>query len=632
VGFSDRAAQQAAAAIVRNAVILTTLAVGLTVFFAVLAGRQIVRPLKRLREAFGKVREGDFDVRLPETTPGELGEIEVGFNTMAGAIAFSADELQQEVAQATSDLQQTMEALEIRNIQLDLARKRALDANAAKSEFLANMSHEIRTPMNGVLGFARLLRQSPGLDDDQRQQVDTIIDSATTLMSSLNDILDFSKMEAGKVTLDQRPFSLREAIGDAVRLFSAQAQHKGLDLTDDVDRNLPDALVGDAARLTQIVNNLVSNAIKFTDRGHVRVDVRLLRRDDRTVWLRLSVSDTGIGIPDDVMQTLFSPFEQGAAATTRLYGGTGLGLSICRGLAEAMGGEITGESRPGAGACFVVSLPFGVGEVPTDSTAEEAAARDRAPVADDWLDGMRFLVVDDNVINLQLIDALLSRQGAEVVRAVDGLQAVEIAAEAPFDMAFIDIHMPRLDGFGAARRIRESSPGMPLVALTADATQLERIPAAGQPFDSCLVKPIDDRALRKSIARALDLPSVLVATAPVSEPAPDWQNPVTPVRDRPRAIEQAGGAVDVADGLFAAFLETLPDSMGRIRAAAGAGDLQALWAAAHRLQGAAASCSLPRLYDALAELARASKAGDMQRVAEALERVENEAARLPDAV
>jgi two-component system sensor histidine kinase BarA len=627
VGFSDRAASEIASRIVRNAVLITSTAVLVTLLLAVVVARQIVRPLLRLRRAVRQMSEGDFDVRVPETTAGEIGELEAGINTMADAIAMSTDQMQREVDQATSDLRQTMDALEIRNIELDFARKRALAASAAKSAFLANMSHEIRTPMNGVLGFAQLLRKS-SLDDSQQMYADTIIESANTLMSSINEILDFSKLEAGKLTLERMTFSLREIVDEVSQLFGAQAQDKGIELESRVEAEVPDGLIGDATRLRQILNNLVENAVKFTTHGGVSLRVESDRDRHGKQWLVFVVTDSGIGIAGDRIDDLFRPFSQGALSTTRLYGGTGLGLSICRSLAEAMGGDIDVRSEEGSGACFSARLPF---DLALDSEPADPQADGRhgaaQTVAQDWLVGRVFLVADDNPINRQLVEALLSSRGGRTISAGDGQRAVELALSNAVDIAFVDVHMPRLDGIEAAARIHAQRPRLPIVAVTADATMQQKPGAESPDFFACLIKPIDEDVFFAVIADALGLDRLPRARGAAAVPALPGTGSV-PIRDRLRAIRQAAGSESIADALFHDFLAALPTSIADIDAAHTARDWEQLWQAAHRLRGAAATCSLPLLHDALAVLGTVVREKDVQRVVVAVADVHREAERL----
>ncbi len=359
VQFSQASADQAGQRIIGKALLITLLTVLLTLAIAMLVAGQIAQPIERLRRAVSDLQAGNMAARVGETSLGEIGELEQGFNSMASQIASSAQTMQQEIDRATAELHETMHALELRNVELEYSRERELEANKAKSAFLANMSHEIRTPMNGVLGFAGLLQKSQ-LDETQRESLDTIIRSARNLLSIINDILDFSKMEAGRLELEPIPFSLREAVEDVVGLLVPQAHEKHLRVISLIDGEVPDQLIGDVTRLRQILTNLLGNAVKFTEYGEVVINVGCRTRNAARVSLEISVSDTGIGISQDVLGQLFTPFSQGALSTRRLYGGTGLGLSICHALSEAMGGEITAHSEPGKGTCFTVTLPFPV--------------------------------------------------------------------------------------------------------------------------------------------------------------------------------------------------------------------------------------------------------------------------------
>jgi CheY-like chemotaxis protein len=450
--------------------------------------------------------------------------------------------------------------------------------------------------------------------------VDTIIESAGGLMSSINDILDFSKMEAGKLAVENRAFSLRETVSGSVKLFAAQARDKGLALSLDLAPDLPDALVGDALRLQQILNNLIGNAVKFTDAGEVSVRAARRVSDDAAVWVVFTVEDTGIGIPSDVMHRLFQPFSQAAPSTTRLYGGTGLGLSICRRLAEALGGSIDGSSTEGEGSRFTVALPFRR----ADHRPREGVVSRTSERPADWLVGRRFLIADDSPINLQLLEAVLRGYGADTVRATDGAEAVELALGNDVDMAFIDIHMPKVDGLEAAARIAGARPGLPLIALTADVTAVERLSRGDRDFAGCLTKPLDTDALLDTVAGHLDLGAADAARDTDGAAGPGAGDGL---RDRERAIAQAAGSAEIADALFEHFIDALPASLHAIDEAYRAGDWPGLWQATHRLQGAAATCSTPALFDALALLARAAKAEDAERIDDAMAEVLAQAGR-----
>ena len=330
-----------------------------TLLFAVILTairlRRTLRPLNALNRNIQRVLSGETHIHINAESRGELGELEAGISALVDRLASGQEELQERVEQAVRDAQESMEVVEIRNAELDIARRRAIEASRAKSEFLANMSHEIRTPMNGVIGFTRLLGKTE-LDDKQHDLLATIEKSAVSLLRIVDDILDFSRLESGKLVLAHDPFSLRDCVESAVALWGPQAHAKQLELVSMVYGDVPDHLVGDETRLIQILNNLIGNAVKFTDRGDVVVRVMLDEAEEHRVRVAFAVSDTGIGVAEDERQRLFRPFDQGSSAAGRLFGGTGLGLSICDALAREMGGDVGVTSNPDEGSVFQATL------------------------------------------------------------------------------------------------------------------------------------------------------------------------------------------------------------------------------------------------------------------------------------
>jgi len=381
---------------------------------------------------------------------------------------------------------------------LESARDAAEAANRAKSAFLANTSHEIRTPLNGLLGLAQLALRD-GLDEERRQQyLRQILDSAQSLSDIINDILDLSKVEAGKLTLQTVAFDPRALLGTVQRACQAPAEARGLGLSMHIDPALPDALLGDPLRVRQILANYTSNALKFTHQGEVRIDASYLPDGQ----LRLAVSDTGPGIDRATLATLFEPFTQGDASTTRRYGGTGLGLSICRQLAALMGGRVGASSEPGRGSTFWAELPL-------PATAQRAPARESAfDACGDALQGARVLMVEDNPVNMMIAVATLELWGIEVAQASDGAAAIGAVADAeaagrPFDAVLMDVQMPTMSGHAAARALRERhrKEDLPIIALTAAALTCEREEALAAGMNDFLTKPIDVGRLRHVLAR-----------------------------------------------------------------------------------------------------------------------------------
>jgi two-component system, sensor histidine kinase len=377
----------------------------------------------------------------------------------------------------------------------------AEEANRAKSTFLATMSHEIRTPLNGVLGMAQAL-DADDLSPAQRERVAVIRESGEALLAILNDVLDLSKIEAGKLELEETEFNLDEVVRGAHSAFTALANKKGLSFALDIDPSAKGVYLGDPTRLRQILYNLISNALKFTEAGEIRVEAT---RTGET--LRLCVSDTGMGIPPDRLKELFAKFVQVDASTSRRFGGTGLGLAICRELAELMGGDIGAESEPGRGSRFIVALNIRrIG----DSAAIEPATS--APAAPDPIAHgrpVRVLAAEDNSINQLVLKTLLHQIGIEPVVVDDGEQALKAwEAARPWDLVLMDVQMPKMDGLAATRaiRAREAERGLartPIIALTANAMahQIAEYRAAG--MDGHVAKPIEARRLFQALEAAL---------------------------------------------------------------------------------------------------------------------------------
>lgn len=376
------------------------------------------------------------------------------------------------------------------------AKVAAEEASLAKSEFLASVSHEIRTPMNGVLGMADILLMDEDLGSEQREYVETIRESGAALLALLGDVLDFSKIDAGMLHLELDAVDLGELTRSVVQLNRAGAESKGLELSLEVDAEFPSAVVGDSARLRQIITNLTSNAVKFTREGSVKVSLANL--DGRPYTVRITVSDTGIGIPHSEQERIFDRFVQADTSRTRQFGGTGLGLAITRQLVHMMGGTISVSSHEGVGSTFWVDLPLTVSHDVLVPVRENT----RVPISASG--GQTALVVEDNPVNLKVIRAMLTRLGWQVETAADGVDAIDAAVRHRVDVILMDIHMPRLDGVAACRRIRETpGPNMatPIVALTADARRhvTEECLEAG--MDDVLCKPVERASLEEVLER-----------------------------------------------------------------------------------------------------------------------------------
>ncbi|MFN7017538.1 MAG: ATP-binding protein, partial [Fimbriimonadales bacterium] len=362
-------------------------------------------------------------------------------------------------------LEETNQRLELALLESNEMAIRAEAASRAKSEFLANMSHEIRTPMNGVLGMVQLLEDTP-LTAEQAELLRTLKNSAHYLLGLLNDILDLSKIEAGKMELEQIPVNLHEMANEVVALFGGRASEKGLVLHAQVDPNTPEWVAGDPVRLRQIVANFISNAVKFTEQGEVKLILLPSATYPQGVWI--GVQDTGIGVPAEKLDSLFEAFTQSDSSTTRKYGGTGLGLTICKKLAELMGGRIGAESEVGVGSLFYVDLPL-----PAVQPPQAQAEPDKAELPEAFPNA-RILLVEDNEVNRKVATRLLGKLQVQVEVAVNGLEAVQKATANAYDLILMDCQMPEMDGYEATRVLRERGVATPIIALTANALEGDR--------------------------------------------------------------------------------------------------------------------------------------------------------------
>ncbi|MDR5902733.1 ATP-binding protein [Halomonas icarae] len=318
--------------------------------------RRLQRPLEQIAATLARLAQEETTQPLPPSPP-ELPPLDDHINMLAWRLQETREEMQRQIAQATRELEESMETVEIQNMQLDMAHRRAVEANRVKSEFLANMSHEIRTPLNGIIGFCRLLGRS-SLDSRQQEWLEHVDRACSNLLMLVNDILDYSRLEAGRLELERMPMEMVELIDEVLALQAPLAQQKGLELLGMVYDDVPAVLQGDPMRIRQVLTNLVSNAVKFTEHGDILVRVMVEESEESRVILRISVTDTGIGLSDEHRQRLFDAFHQTSPSHPREFGGSGLGLSICRQLVEQMGGEIGVESEPGRGSCFSFTLPL----------------------------------------------------------------------------------------------------------------------------------------------------------------------------------------------------------------------------------------------------------------------------------
>ena len=358
-------------------------AFGIALFGALISGvfalrliKNVTRPISSMVQAVDRIREGKLDSRITGQLIGELNFLKNGVNAMAQSLGDYHDEMQRSIDQATLDLRESLEQFEIQNVELDIAKRKAQDANKVKSEFLANMSHELRTPLNGVIGFTRQVLKTP-LSDTQRDYLQTIERSANNLLAIINDILDFSKLDAGKMVIEKIPFSMRETVEETIILLAPSAHKKNIELSLRVAPELPDSLIGDAMRVKQILINLANNAIKFTDKGSVNIDIECQHAKEDKALLKITVTDTGIGMSTEQQDTIFEAFGQADKSVTRLYGGTGLGLVISQRLVQEMHGDIGFISDEQKGSTFWFTFQCEINPIPDDALLAPPALRNK---------------------------------------------------------------------------------------------------------------------------------------------------------------------------------------------------------------------------------------------------------------
>lgn len=493
-----------------TAFIVLLLGISLSAFFAFRLMHDVTRPISHMKNMVDRIRRGHLDVRIEGKMHGELDSLKNGINAMAVSLSEYHVEMQHSIDQATSDLRETLEQLEIQNVELDIAKKRAQEAARVKSEFLANMSHELRTPLNGVIGFTRQMLKTT-LTNSQADYLQTIEKSANNLLTIINDILDFSKLEAGKLALENIPFEFQEALEEVVSLQATSAHEKGLEITLKIDPKIPVGLVGDPLRIQQVLTNLVGNSIKFTERGNIDISIEMRSQKEDLVELQFMVRDTGIGISERQQAQLFQAFSQADASISRRYGGTGLGLVITQKLVSQMGGEISLTSRLHQGSTFWFTLRLHSTEMPVSDLIETQVLNQRT-----------MLLVEPNLQAAAVIQQTLNQHGLVVTyrSTLPDDTPNELSGELErYDYILLNLAPNKTNAVERVEKwvekARKIAPhvviGIPSTALALSDHLIQKYPV------HCITKPLSRKKLLQTLVANQDrLPELEVIPQPVN--------------------------------------------------------------------------------------------------------------------
>ena len=706
-------------------VILSTLIFSL--IFALRLSHRLSKPLDKIVLAIDTLKSGNQDISIDKPMGGEFELIRQGLNNISHNMVMQKDEMQKHIDQALSDNQETVEQYETQNIQLNIAKQEAQDANKVKSDFLAKMSHELRTPLNGVIGFTRQLYKTP-LNKNQIDYLDTIELSANSLLSIISDILDFSKLEAGAMELEKIHFQLRDTVNEVLTLLAPSAHEKSLELSIYIQDKVPENLIGDPTRFKQVLINLISNAIKFTESGSITVDIECRLFDIKHTSLLVSIKDTGHGISADKQDSLFMAFGQADSSITRRFGGSGLGLIITKHIVEAMKGGISLNSALGKGSCFTFNAMFELPEhdyidiLPINSLAQkrvlyfephehshdstlsileswginveacktteelEAALNQEfnfdisiighsaspdtmkdirtlvsmtrehtdylylmvntishnmrealvaigadaclskpvnhkklcetlaapyrldhpsihTPSINEQILPLKALVVDDNAANLKLICTLLEEQIENLDTAHNGAQALSLAKSHKYDLIFLDIQMPIMDGITACKMILDSSlnEDTPIIAVTAHALASEKEHLLKIGFRGYLTKPLDEDMLRQAIHEygehntpkaQLKVPKIRVNKNISNSPNAPFESNIV---DWPLALERAGGKSELAHEMLNMLMLSIPETQKILEQAYIDREREKILKIIHKFHGACCYTGVPKL-------------------------------------
>jgi len=580
----------------------------------------ISKPILRLAETAQSItRSEDYSIRVNREAHDELGTLYRSFNKMLDALKRSHDQVSDQANLLTKEVTSRIRAQE----ESIIAKEAAEESDRAKSLFLANMSHEIRTPLTGILGFADLLLAG-GDDDDIANRVDyltTIKASGLHLLNVINDILDLSKIESGNIEFDSGPCHPHLLVAEVVRVLHLKASDQGLKLTARWENHIPSTIQSDAPRLRQLLINLVGNAIKFTANGSVQIVGRLIECEGRP-QLEIDVLDSGIGIDKEKLEKIFQPFVQADNSVTRRFGGTGLGLAISRQIARGLGGNLVADSELGFGSRFTVRVDTGdIEGVPLVSRAEAYEAQvdvDELRSKPEEIPPADILLVEDGETNRKLISLLLERAGATVTTAENGQQGVELAMDHEFDLILMDMQMPIMDGYSAARQLRDAGKTLPIIALTAHAMRGDRERCLASGCTDYLTKPVNTEQLFAAVVKGLTKSQI----SGLPQQKPERKKTSLDVAESSHTL--VGTAREIISTLpaddpdfaeiIAEFIDRFATKLDEIEAAWDSGNLEELANLAHWLKGSGGtagfeSCTKPAVR--LEQLAKTNQTIDI---------------------
>ena len=706
------------------------IALTLSVFIALRLAQRFLKDISVINDNIKRIKEGHAITPINAASCREMDDLASNIESMATSLKSEFDELRQNVELTTSDLKETIETIEIQNIELNLAQKEALTASKIKSEFLANTSHEIRTPLNGILGFTKILKRTP-LSPQQSEYLDTIQQSSESLLSIINDILDFSKIEAGKLELEETPYNLRQVLEETVNLFAPSAYEKNIEVVLLIYQDVPLNLIGDPMRIKQVISNLLSNSVKFTHEGTISIRVELDNTSDNTVDLSVSVSDTGIGMTAQQQKELFQAFSQANSSISREYGGTGLGLAISRKLVELMHGDIKVESTVDKGSTFTFTIQsklvhketissnkhmegksimliephnllniairhmlesWGVYVLSAHSVDEAgemlehhhidaiifgASPADKGSIACKSaellqkelgfplllltpftseklpettisysykpvtelrlysalydliypkasstgtstqlqsipLHDIHALAVDDQPANLKLINVLLGDLGLTTSNAIHGLEAVEKCQSTTFDIIFMDVQMPIMNGLTATENIRKK-PGpnrsTPIIAITAHALADEKEALFKAGINDYITKPINEKQLTVILEKWCS--------------DNEQEKTFTPAVDIRQCLKLSNNKSELAIDMFHMLIDNISNDLDEITSAFNSGDEELLLTLVHKLHGACCYTGAPELKASIKDFEKLIKSGNAEEYSDALKKLDN---------